>query len=279
MGCLVSIENLNDPHNQKFLRGHDMPVCALAVSRTGKYIASGQLGTTHYKGNAAPILLWKADTSQRICVLRGLSIKVTMIAFSTDERFLCGCGEDCLMYIWDLTTGEVIYGQKTAFPISILTWAEHKKVSHNIEYDLVIGMNNTINSGSLTYDQMRMQWSLKWKAYTVPPMGGLIRNYYCIDLSNDRVFVYIGTSSGEMMVYRRDTLVFRACIPVCTNGLHDIVVLSDNSVVCGGGDGTFVKLIGNDMSWQKAYEVSPIRFVSFRFYLNSVLSVCFCFTL
>lgn len=61
---------------------------------------------------------------------------------------------------------------------------------------------------------MRMQWSLKTRAYTVPPTGGLIRNFHCVDISNDRVFVYVGTSSGEVMVYRRDTVVFRACIPV-----------------------------------------------------------------
>jgi hypothetical protein len=32
LGSLVSIENLNDPHSQIFLRGHDMPVCALYSS-------------------------------------------------------------------------------------------------------------------------------------------------------------------------------------------------------------------------------------------------------
>ena len=68
--------------------------------------------------------------------------------------------------------------------------------------------------GNLTYDPMRMQWSLKTRAYTVPPTGGLVRNFHCVDISNDRVFVYVGTSSGEVMVYRRDTVVFRACIPV-----------------------------------------------------------------
>jgi WD40 repeat protein len=149
----------------------------------------------------------------------------------------------------------VIYSQKTANPISIIAWADQKKANHNIDYELVIGMNNVIYQGLFTYDSFRMQWSLKLKAYTVPPMGSLIRNFYSIDLSRDRVFVYIGTSSGEMMVYRRDTVVFRSCIPVCTNGLQDLVVLSDDSVVCGGGDGAFVKLVGSDMTWQKAFEV------------------------
>lgn len=144
LGCLVSIENINDPHSQKFLRGHDMPVCSLAVSPTGRLIASGQKGTKNYKGNAAPIFLWNAVTHQRLGVLRGLAVGAGIIAFSTDERFLCGCGEDSLLYIWDLATGEVIFGQQQAFQITLCKWAEHRKDNHNIAYELILGMNNAL---------------------------------------------------------------------------------------------------------------------------------------
>ena len=47
---LVVIEDMTDPHAQRFLRGHDMPVSALTVAKSGKYIASSQLGTKHFKG-------------------------------------------------------------------------------------------------------------------------------------------------------------------------------------------------------------------------------------
>lgn len=90
----------------------------------------------------------------------------------------------------------------------------------------------------------------------MPPSGGLIRTFNCVSLSKDRVFVYVGTSAGEMMVYRRDTCVFRACIPVCTNGLMDLTTLRDDSVLCGGGDGALVRLTGRDMSWHVADQVS-----------------------
>lgn len=39
------IENLLDKHKQEFLRGHDMEISALAISNSGKMLASGQLGT------------------------------------------------------------------------------------------------------------------------------------------------------------------------------------------------------------------------------------------
>lgn len=97
MGNLVCIENLLDPHDQKFMRGHDMPVSAIAVSPSGNFIATGQEGTVKYKGMAAPVFVWDASTGDKLVTLKGLSIRVTGLAFSMDERFVCGTGEvSCL---------------------------------------------------------------------------------------------------------------------------------------------------------------------------------------
>lgn len=45
IGGLLVIEDLHDKHKQEFLRGHDMELSAIAVSATGRMIASGQKGT------------------------------------------------------------------------------------------------------------------------------------------------------------------------------------------------------------------------------------------
>ena len=75
-------------------------VCSIAVSHSGTLIASGQVGTKNFKGNAAPIFLWQTATCRRLLVLRGLSGSATFIAFSTDERFLCGSDE--VLYSYNL---------------------------------------------------------------------------------------------------------------------------------------------------------------------------------
>ena len=93
IGNLVCIENLLDPHDQKLMRGHDMPISALAVSPSGNFIASGQEGTKKFKGLAAPVFVWDVSSGSKLTTLRGLSIKVTQIAFSQDERFICATGE------------------------------------------------------------------------------------------------------------------------------------------------------------------------------------------
>ncbi|KAJ1434740.1 WD40-repeat-containing domain protein [Ochromonadaceae sp. CCMP2298] len=242
LGSLVTVENLSDPHNQIFLRGHDMPVCALAISNDGSMIASGQMGTKSFKGSAAPIFLWETRTYRRLAVLRGLAGSVKNVAFSADEMFVCGCDEDSLFYVWDLATSEVVYGFKLHAPVSVLMWAAQKKVSHHVAYEIMLGVGGSLTRGLFNYDPARMQWTMIWTPFQVPVNGSLIRQFHSIDISKDGIFVFVGTTNGEMMVFRRDTMVFRACIPVCTNGLHDLVTLPDDTVLCGGGDGALVKL-------------------------------------
>ena len=72
-------------------------------------------------------------------MLRGLTAKVNIISFSTDERFVCGCGEDALMYIWDVATGEVVFGQRLASAVSVLQWVEHRLENRRYVYELVHG--------------------------------------------------------------------------------------------------------------------------------------------
>ena len=43
IGAVVVVGNVNDPHKQRFLQGHDAEISALAMSTDGKYIATGQV--------------------------------------------------------------------------------------------------------------------------------------------------------------------------------------------------------------------------------------------
>jgi hypothetical protein len=161
--------------------------------------------------------------------------------------------------VWDLATAEVVYGFKLLAPVSVLKWADQKKEKHHIAYELMLGVGGSLTRGMFSYDPNRMQWTMTWTPFQVPVNGSLIRQFHSIDISKDGIFVYVGTTNGEMMVFRRDTMVFRACIPVCTNGLQDLVTLPDDTVLCGGGDGALVKLVGRDMAWQVDGEVSAAR--------------------
>lgn len=144
--------------------------------------------------------------------------------------------------------------------MSALQWVEHKRVNHYTGYELVIAYGNTVSKGLLAYDPNKVQWVLSTQSYAMSPTGGLVRWFTCCDLSLDRMFVFVGTSAGEMCVFRRDSAVFRVCIPVCANSLQSIAVLPNDDVVCAGGDGSLHRLQGRDLSWRNVVDVSIRRF-------------------
>ena len=87
-GGLVVIENLHEKHQQDFLRGHDMEITAMAISFSGKYLATGQLGTIFQKTPEAPVILWDLEAKQPLAVLKGITVGAKRLAFSPDEKFL-----------------------------------------------------------------------------------------------------------------------------------------------------------------------------------------------
>ena len=79
----MCIGDMADPHAQRLLRNHDEEVSALRVSPDGRWIASGQLGTTHAGGfRNAPVTLWNAANGSVVTVFQGLTHAVTALAFS-----------------------------------------------------------------------------------------------------------------------------------------------------------------------------------------------------
>lgn len=160
-----------------------------------------------------------------------------------------------MLYIWDLTSGEIVYGSKMPNPVSVLIWIEHKKVNQYVNYELILGQGTILNKGLFTYDAMRTQWSMKLSTFAMPPSGGIIRSFNCIDYSIDTTFIYVGTMGGEMMTFRRDSEVFRACIPLCSSGVQSLVALPNGDVIIGGGDGSVKRLRGRDLAWHVIAEV------------------------
>ena len=72
IGGLLVFENLHDKHAQQFLRGHDMEISAICVSKSGNIIATGQKGTIFQKLPDAPIIMWNFQTKEPIAVLKGM---------------------------------------------------------------------------------------------------------------------------------------------------------------------------------------------------------------
>ena len=105
MGAVVVIQNLQDAHQQDFLRGHDNDISAIAVSQDGGLIASGQLGSVLHKGFDAPVIVWDTQGRRDVHQLLGITEAVDNLSFSADARFFVATGgSNNSFYVWDMQT-------------------------------------------------------------------------------------------------------------------------------------------------------------------------------
>jgi WD40 repeat protein len=77
-GCLV-VNDLADPHNQVFLRGHNDNISCLALSPSGRLIASGQVGEN------CDVIVWDFERKELVWRLQEHFHGISCLAFSDDE--------------------------------------------------------------------------------------------------------------------------------------------------------------------------------------------------
>jgi WD40 repeat protein/serine/threonine protein kinase len=82
------------------MTGHDADIKALAVSRDGRWIASGS--------DDGSVRMWTASTGQAVATLRGHDAAVLAVAFSPDSTRLISGGNDGVVRLWDVATHEPI---------------------------------------------------------------------------------------------------------------------------------------------------------------------------
>ena len=185
------------------------------------------------------------------------------------------------MYIWDMLTGEVVFGKRFAKPCTLFEWTAVSEKGRRRAYECVMATEGSadIDHCELSFDPTRQQWSLS-NSPIVLPTAGMVRNYHCACVARPAhadarggAFLYAGTSVGDLVVFRLNEGgharaassgggensekggVYRASVPVCSGGLLSVVSHDEAEVVfCGGGDGTIRKLTGCDMRWQLASE-------------------------
>ena len=122
MGTVVVIQDLNDPHRQEFLRGHDEEITALAITASGSLVASGQKGSTFHKGDKAQVLVWDLERRVDLFQLEGLVGSVVSLAFSPDGRYLAALGFNNVLYVWDMQSGEIVVASRYPSAVGIVKW-------------------------------------------------------------------------------------------------------------------------------------------------------------
>jgi WD40 repeat protein len=123
IGSVIVDASLDDPHDQRFMTGHDAEISTIVPSSSGRLLASGQEECRTKTGRVSPILVWDATSRKLIYTLQGHTSGIIAVAWSSDDRFIVSSGKDGRLCIWDVETGACVGGHRPSeSPASFLQW-------------------------------------------------------------------------------------------------------------------------------------------------------------
>ncbi|KAH6566090.1 hypothetical protein BASA62_006931 [Batrachochytrium salamandrivorans] len=233
LGSTVVINDLKKKNAQKFLQGHTNIVSCIAVSKDGKYLASGQV--THM-GFQADIIIWEFETRKLVCRLALHKVKVQALAFSPNGEYLASLGgeDDNTVVVWDLSKYTAICGSPASADSSGVTLS--LAYLHNDNNVFVTGGVSTLRVWELNIAQRKIR-------ATDCQTGQIKRVVKCIDIDRDDEFMYCGTTTGDLMQVNLRTRLFKNAGPPKEKDLFSMGILSaaltpkGDVVIVGCGSG------------------------------------------
>ncbi|KAI8814379.1 quinon protein alcohol dehydrogenase-like superfamily [Cladochytrium replicatum] len=252
LGSTVVISNTRKQNSQEFLQGHTNIISCIALSRSGKYIASGQV--THM-GFQADIIIWDFATRTLLRRLTLHKVKVQALAFSPSDKYLASLGgqDDNSVIVWDLAAGAAICGspasKDSAGATFCLTYFNHNDDS------FVTGGHGTLRVWELNTAQRKVR-------PTDCQTGQIKRIVKCIVIDDNDEHMYCGTTTGDLLQLNLRTKLFKHSGPPKEKDLFSLGILSvtisdkDDSVLVGCGDGTIAMLKLPKLNIVKSTKVS-----------------------
>ena len=254
IGSYIIIEDINDKHKQTVLKGHDNDISIIALSNSGKLVASGQIGSVIKKNQIAPIIIWDIEKKKSEFILKGLEMEVTQLAFSKDDRFLAAYGLNNLLLIMDCKDGSTVLNKYFEFPLSFICWGDlfGGSSEKHPSYFFMMGHSKDVYICTYEFDIASMQYNMKTGKCQLPSTG-LVRNYTSSQISKE--FLYLGTNVGEICVFHIYTRLYKGAIQVSSNGLFSFIA-TDEYLFAGGGEGKLRKLnIKEFLNWSEEKEL------------------------
>ncbi|KAJ0408059.1 hypothetical protein ATCC90586_003694 [Pythium insidiosum] len=228
-GGSVLLTSFQDAHDQAFLRGHDAAISCMAMSASGRVLASGE------RGRRADVLVWDYGTQRLVFRLSEHDVGIAALAFSDDERLLCSIGspEDGRLYVWDLATGNIC--------------ATHQKLSAIVTAVAFGGMARDVKRRDTRCYQFATCGHRLLQLWVLDPLTGeltpskieqgVVRDYTCLQFSPDRETLVAGSTSGDFAVVHVKTKRLIKSVPACSCGINAIASFA-SGVLVGGGDGS-----------------------------------------
>lgn len=243
VGGVVIVGDLNDPHEQSFLQGHDDFITCLAVSHGGHMCATGQ------RGKNADVVLWSLQYKQVLYKFEEQDHGIDCLCFSHDDRLLCACSDvvDQRMFVYDTQDGLILawsyISPKPTMCIISGGMVKDIKRRETHEYQFAACGGKALSMWHL--DTAKGELS----SHPVTAAGKESREFVCMAFTPDFEYLYAGTKTGDIAVALMKNRVIQKWVSVCTGGALSLVCLPSAQscrVVVGGGDGTVTLLVGHE---------------------------------
>lgn len=228
LGSTIVLRNKADPRSQEFLQGHSDKVSCLALSRSGRYLASGQVT---YMGFTADIIIWDLETRQLMHRMALHKVKIQALDFSCDEQYLASLGgqDDNSLVLWDVATGTAICGSPT-----------------HTNFTTCLKFFNNSNDKLMTAGNYNLHvWEYDMPNNKLRPqeatLGTLRRQFKTVTIDSNDAFAYCGTTTGDVLQVALDRVLFKNSGPSKSPiqlGATASCEVPTGDLLVGGGDGT-----------------------------------------
>lgn len=241
VGGVVIVGDLQDPHEQAFLQGHDDFITCIAISHRGHFCATGQQGAN------ADVILWSLDERRQLYNFQEQDHRIDCLCFSHDDRLLFSCGDvvDQRVFVYDTSRGLIIaWATLTPKPTICVIgggFVRDIKRRDTQEYQFAACGGKHLSLWHL--DALKGELV----AHTVGSACKHVRDYTCLAFSTDLEHLYAGTTSGDIGVVLMKNRVLQNFISVCSGGVTAIICLQASQgsrLVMGGGDATATIMSG-----------------------------------
>eukprot|EP01038_Epipyxis_sp_PR26KG_P004495 gene4495-6351_t len=196
-GGNVIIGDLLDNHSQNFLKhGHNDYITSLVLSRSGKYIGSGQ------KGDQSNVIIWDYDSQSIIYCFEEHDHMIQSLAFSDDEKIFASLGNemDDKLIIWDLSNGYII-ASASKLPIGTKTIQFGGFIKdikrRNTENYLLCSAGQ---DGLVVWDLNPYNGDLLPMKILGETRASITRQLTSVCFSDDFEFIYCATTSGDFVI-------------------------------------------------------------------------------
>lgn len=230
LGSTIVLRDKKDPRAQEFLQGHSDKVSCLALSRSGRYLASGQIT---YMGFIADIIIWDLESRQLMHRMALHKVKIQALDFSYDERYLASLGgqDDNALVLWDVQSGRAICGSpaNNQFSLSLKFFQNRNdKLVTAGNYNLLVWEYDLPNNKLRSHEAQ---------------LGLLQRIFKTVCIDRDDHYAYCGTTTGDVLQVALDRVLFKNQGPgkePMQMGATATCEVPNGDVVVGGGDGALV---------------------------------------